>query len=279
MTLPITFTLVRHGRSEANVIQERLKSNGVVADIPAGLFDRHDANMRLYSEGVDQAEAAGRWLHEHGPAFDRFYTSPHTRTRETAAHLHLDGAWRVDDRFRERDWGEVHYITETGEDPLSAASKHSRQLSRFYWKPQAGESLATGVRLRVESILSSLYRKEGINHVIAVTHGEFISACQFVIERMTPDQWEKMDRDPNYKVQNAMIIQYTRQDPFGKPTRSKRFPWRKEMPLSKHFKWRRAICPWDESLSWNGGQWEPILFHKFGDNELLTSVEEYKPLL
>lgn len=276
MTLPETLTLIRHGHSEANYVQEMVKQYSpeeVLAHIPAGLRERHDANMRLTKKGIEQAQIAGAWLREYGFDFDRFYTSPHTRTRETAVNLALDERfenveWRVDDRFRERDWGELKYVNfETGGDPLDADSRHNRSLSQWYWKPLAGESLSTGVRLRVESIKNSMYRKTDTKHMVGVTHGETMRTFQFVIERMTPDQWEKMDADEAFKMRNTMIIQYSRHEE-GDP----------EAPMSRHFAWRRAVCPWDESLSWQGGQWQPVAFKKFSTDELRQTVERFKPL-
>lgn len=271
MTLPETFTLIRHGHSEANLIQEQVKG-GNLTTLPAGLFERHDANMRLTEKGRAQADAAGEWLRAHGFEFDRFYVSPHTRTCETAVHLALDARydvqWRVDDRFRERDWGEIHYVNpDSMADPLSDESRHNRELSQWYWAPRAGESLSTGVRLRVESIMNSMYRKEHTKHVLAVTHGEFIRTCQFVVERMTPSQWERMDADEAYKMRNTMIVQYSRReqgDPAGE--------------LSRHFAWRRAVCPWDESLSWDGGRWQQVAFKKLSTQQLAKRIEQYKPL-
>jgi len=266
MTLPYTLTLVRHGQSEANVVQQALRERTAL-NIPEEFFQRHDSNMRLTNRGVEQAVAAGEWLAKHGPKFDRFYVSPHTRTRETAYYLKLAGEWRLEDRIRERDWGEIHSVTKDFQDPQTDASRHNRALSAWYWKPQAGESLATGVRLRVESILNSLYRKVGINHVIAVTHGEFISTAQFVIERMTPDAWATMEADKSFKIQNTMIVQYTRVNPNNPED------------VSHHFKWRRAICPWDESLSWNNGEWVSVAIKKYTDADLLASVEGFGRLL
>jgi len=260
MTLPETLTLIRHGLSEANVIQQALRTELKVS-LPEAFFTRHDSNMRLAPEGVEQAIAAGDWLRKNHFSFDRFYVSPHTRTRETAYNLHLNGEWRVDDRFRERDWGEVKSA-----DPITEASQRNRDLSEWYWKPQAGESLATGVRLRVESIMNSLYRKDDTLHTIAITHGEFIRTAQMVIERMTPDLWSEKNDDPAYKMQNCMIVQYSRRNPNNPEE------------VVDHYKWRRAICPWDETLSWDNGEWVYVSVTKFSDEDLRESVEGYKRL-
>ena len=262
MTLPNYFTLVRHGYSEANLVQAKVKKNEPV-DIPPEFFDRHDSTMRLTGKGVEQAQAAGEWLKaNHTIGFDRFYVSPHSRTLETASHLRLNGDWRVDDRFRERDWGKLHSANADGTSPMTPEMKLAQEKSAWYWKPPSGESLSTGVRLRVTDIMTTLYRQNNVNSVIGVAHGELLRVAQFVIQKMTPIQWELMDRDPAYKMQNTMIIQYSTVDPntgFN----------------GKHYEWMRAVCPWDESLSWNGGDWVRFKSPTYKDDELVTLYENH----
>lgn len=267
MTLPMNFTLVRHGLSEANRIQKFMKSDNLEG--LRGLVDmvavaaRHDSTTRLSVRGVEQAEATGEWLRANMNPFDRFYVSPHIRTRETAAHLHLNGEWIVDDRFRERDWGEIANPNEDFTNPMTEFSKRLKKMNEWYWKPQGGESLATGVRARVEFVMESLYRREGVNNVVAVTHGEFIRVAQFVIERMSPDYFNLTDADPAFKVENTMVLEYTRQNPSN------------PADIRETFKWRRATCPWDESKSWVGGEWVEFNTQKHSDEELLTFAETH----
>jgi broad specificity phosphatase PhoE len=264
MTLPIYYTLVRHGLSEANRMQKFLRDGDISA--LAGIIDpdfinRHDSSMRLSKEGVEQAKITGNWLRENWEQFDRFYVSPHVRTRETAAHLRLDGEWIVDDRFRERDWGEVANPTEDFKNPMSPLSIRLKEMNQWYWKPQGGESLATGVRFRAESVMDSLHRRQGIQNVVAVAHGEFINVSRLVIERLTPDAFNLMDSSGDYRVANTMVIQYTRQNP-EKPTE-----------ISNSYHWRRAICPWDSSKSWNNGEWVHFNTQKHSDDDLLRYAE------
>lgn len=262
MALPNFLTFVRHGQSEANVIQKRVKSAGEQpADVPAGFIERHDSFMRLSALGVEQAQATGDFLASE-PGFDRFYVSPHIRARETAHHLQLNGAWRIDDRVRERDYGEV-----MSHIPLDEETRRIRSLHDWYWKPPGGESMSTGVRLRVESLMNSLYRREGVNNVVVVAHGELIRTAQFVIERLTPDMVLDLDGDPAYRVENTMVVQYTRRNPEDVGD------------VASHYKWRRAICPWDRSLDWDGGRWVHADTRKFSDQDLLASVEKYKRVL
>lgn len=277
MTLPMNLTLVRHGQSEANLVQKFVKT-GKGASLPdhiedmSRLFSSHDSIRRLSKEGVRQAEIAGEWLRNldlntdtHN--FDRFYVSPHVRTRETAAHLKLNGEWIVDDRLRERDWGEVSNPSEDFTSGISELSQKIREQNPWYWKPQGGESLATGVRIRVESILESLHRRgDHVNSALLVAHGEFISVARFVIEKMTPDQFIRDDVDPNRKIDNTMIIQYSRQNPNS------------VNDIRKRYHWRRAVCPWDTERSWNNGEWIEFEPAKFSDSELLNFAESHDRL-
>lgn len=264
MTLPKYFTLVRHGYSEANFIQKKVRNKDVI-EIPSEFFDRHDSTMRLTHKGVTQAEAAGDWLQSNHPAFDRFYVSPHSRTLETAHNMHLGGEWRVDDRFRDRDWGKLHSINEDGSSSLTKEMELAQKKSAWYWKPPGGESLSTGVRLRVTDIMATLYRQGKAENVVGVAHGEFLRVVQFVIEKMTPIQREAINRDPNYAMQNAMILQYSTVNPHTGD-------------VSEHYEWRRAICPWDESLSWDDGEWVHFSSPKYSDDELLSLYESHAPI-
>lgn len=262
----MNFTLVRHGLSEANRIQKYMHDSDLKSLeqlLDPSFVTRHDSTARLTREGVEQAAATGNWLRANLPAFDRFYVSPHVRTRETAAHLRLEGEWIVDDRWRERDWGEVSSPTEDFQDRMSELSRTLKKMNEWYWKPQGGESLATGVRSRVELVLNSLHRREGVNNVLGVAHGEFIKVAQFVIERLTPDIYNKWDADDDHKVANTMVLQYTRQNPNN------------PAEITENFHWRRATCPWDEEKSWNGGEWVEFHTPKHSDDELLSYSETH----
>ena len=262
MTLPERLTLVRHGESEANIASHLVKT-GRASEVPKSFANRHDSFMRLSPKGVEQANIAGRWLAENFEIpFDRFYVSPHARTRETAAQLKLNGEWLVDDRFRERDWGEVY-----SHKGMDDEAKRVRNLHEYYWKPLGGESLATGVRLRIESIMNSLYRRNNIHHVLAVAHGESIRQFQVVNERLTPEAFLEYSNNPEYKIQNAMIIQYSCVNPNDPTERS------------NHYQWRRGICPWDRSLDWDNGKWLNVDAVKHSDQDLLNYVHTIKPLL
>lgn len=267
MPLPVDFILVRHGHSERNRMIHLLESQrteDLMELAGDAFFYQHDAKARLTSRGVQQAKAAGEWLRDNDFHFNRFYVSPHTRALETAALLKLGGSWKIDDRFRERDWGLAGEVRKDYAPTISTSSLHLKELNFWYWKPDAGESLATGVRSRAQFILESLFRKHGDEQVIAVTHGEFIMCMQFLLESLTPEEFNKRWVNPTSrnKLQNTTIVHYSRRDPED-PTH-----------LTETYSWRRGIVPWDLSLSWDNGKWVKLEEKQYSDSELLELAEK-----
>lgn len=264
MPLPQFLTFVRHGQSEANVAQALVKE-GRAHDLPVEFARRHDSLMRLTPLGVEQAQVAGQWLRDNWTHPDRFYVSPHVRARETAATLALGGEWRVDDRFRERDWGEVF-----SHQPMPQAVREFKELDQWYWQPAGGESLATGVRGRVKDVMDSLYRRGNgkNNNVLAVAHGEFIATAEFVVERLTPEAWRARDDDPHYKIHNTMIVQYTTRNPLDES----------DDTIHSHYTWRRGVCPWDRNLDWDGGEWVQVHSPRHTEADLLAEVNRHPHL-
>jgi broad specificity phosphatase PhoE len=266
MAMPEHLVLVRHGQSEANIIQKQFKQDPA-ANAPAGFFDRHDSETRLSPAGRDQARAAGDWLRRTGlDTFDRYYVSPHVRTAETAASLALNGNWTLDVRWRERDWGEFGVLNNAERAERFALSQKLKDQNKWYWCPPGGESLATGVYGRFRDILNTLHREADGQRVLAVTHAEMIDVARFVLERMTPQQWLAQDADPAYNVRNCQVLHYTRRDPAGGR-------------LDPRIRWMRSVCPWEESNSWRGGEWIEIERRQYRDRDLMDIVEQYPLLL
>lgn len=264
--MPIDLVLIRHGQSEANIVQRRFKDDPQ-AQAPDGFFDRHDSEMRLSPTGREQARAAGDWLRAHGlPSFDRYYVSPHVRTAETAAALALDGDWRLDVRWRERDWGEFGMLNAEQRTQQFALSQKLKEQNKWYWCPPGGESLATGVYGRFRDILDTLHREAAGQRVLAVTHAEMIDVARFVLERLTPQQWLAQDSDPAYRVSNCQIMHYTRRDPATGT-------------LGQRLRWMRSVCPWEQSHSWRDGAWIEIPRRRYGDADLMELVSRFPPLL
>lgn len=266
MAMPNDLVMVRHGYSEANEIQKRIKQQADY-EIPAVFHDRHDSLMVLADLGIEQASAAGEWLNSEFPeGFDNFYVSPHNRTLKTAGLLALGGAWKLDDRWRERDWGEYGILNDDERLEKYELSHKLQGQNKWYWCPPGGESLATGVRLRFEDTLDTLHREATGQRVVAVTHGETIDVARFVLERMTPQEWLLQDKDSAYKISNCQIMHYSRINPH-------------DGSVSHKLEWRRSICPWDESRSWQSGEWVNISHTRYSDEELIAMADSVEPLL
>jgi broad specificity phosphatase PhoE len=266
MTMPRDLLLVRHGQSEPNIIQ-KLRKEEPDTIAPEGFFDRHDSRMRLSSEGVRQAQATGLWIRQNFPEdFNKYSVSSLARTIETAGEMAIGGCWDIDDRWRERDWGEYGISSDDEQKQKYEISRKLKNQSKWYWCPPGGESLATGVRLRFEDILESMHRELPDTRQIVVTHGETMEVARFVLERLLPEEWQRQEQDEAFKLANCQILHFSRADPVTGE-------------LSRRIEWRRSICAWDESRSWNNGEWVHIEHRKYNDQELLGLVEAYPRLL
>lgn len=261
MVLPVDLVFVRHGQSEANIVQKSEKE--IVGYVPPAWYrEKHDSKMNLSPLGREQAIEAGKWLHENILIdFDKFYVSPHTRACQTAGLLNLDGLWTKDDRYRERDWGVYGIAHRQEREDKYGDSTYIRSRSEWYWKPTGGESLATGVRLRFDGAIDKLHRQtdpnDDFSSVVIVAHGEMLRVAQFVLEHMTPDDWNQQEEDNSAKIANCQILHYSRRNPHTGE-------------ISNRIEWRRSVCPWDETKSWNNGEWVRIERKFFTDDELLA---------
>jgi NAD+ kinase len=266
MGMPNNLLMVRHGPSEPNKVQKRFKEDPT-AQAPEGFFDRHDSLMRLNQDDLDKVRMTGEWIKREFPnGFDRCSTSPHIRAVETAGTLALGGKWRIDDRWRERDWGEYGILNEEQREEQYRHSRKLKNQNKWYWCPPGGESLATGVRLRFEDILDTYHRELNGKDAIAVTHGEKIDVGSFVLERLTVIEWLARNEDPKFRIPNCFVLQYSRTNPeTGR--------------MENHANWRRGVCVWDPNFSWDDGNWVRIEHKQYSDEELLQMAEQYPPLL
>lgn len=153
MTMPLNLIFVRHGHSEANEAMGQAKK-GDNRLLTPDFREIPGHRWRLTEKGREQARIAGDWIRANmATRFDRYYASPFVRTMETAAHLELPNTeWRLDQRLRERDWGEINSVPPPEHQTRYPQNALIKKIDALYWRPPAGESIAD-VRLRVRKFL------------------------------------------------------------------------------------------------------------------------------
>lgn len=272
MSMPYRLTFVRHGQSEANVVQATHKAGGVHPN-EQEILARPDWQQRLSAKGVEQARIAREWLEKEiggVAAYDLRYVSYFLRGRETAVHLGglETTGWRRDDRIVERNWGVYGRATaEEKEDRFALTTLH-KQLDPLNAGLDGGESLTSGVLMRERDFLHTLHREAADKTALVVTHGEFMWTVRYDIERMAPEDWQDLDEDPTQKIRNCAVLDYSRVNPEDSED------------IRKPMKWMRLIYPDNEAESPYGGKWQEIPDRKeVSGADLLEQVNRFPTLI
>jgi len=268
MAMPLNFILVRHGESEGNVAGKRSKK-GDHSDFTSEYRARHSSKWRLTDKGVEQAKAAGAWLHANGLGgqYFRYYVSSYLRAMETAYHLQLaDADWRILEILRERDWGELDTMTVAERQEVFAHNLAMREADRYFWRTPNGESMADMV-IRLYPFFDQLHREcANVPIVGCVCHGEVMWAIRCRLEYILPDRFNELDLStkPFDQIHNGQILHYTRVNPVTQV-------------VATRLRWVRSICPWDLSRSSN--DWREIIRPKFNNDDLLAMVNKHSRLV
>ena len=271
MSMPVDLVFVRHGQSEANIIQKADKQS-ILHPGAARINDRPDWRQRLSAKGIQQAKIAKEWIDEYlggVESFDGRYVSPFLRTRETAAYLGgMDvGGWTVDDRVVERGWGVYGIVPRAEQRSQFPLTSKLHELTPWYVRFDGGESMPD-VYARFRDFQGTLHREQIDTRVIVVSHGDFINVARYGVERMLPEQWEALDRDARYTIRNCSVTHYSRVNPDD-PT-----------DVRDKIHWRRMIYPDAIQESPDGGQWVELPGRqRYTGAELLKQIEFSEPLL
>lgn len=271
MTMPRDLVFARHGQSEANIVQKR-DDHGIDPAISAQIFTRPDWQHRLTEQGVEQAKTAREWIERNLGglgSFDALYVSPFYRTRETASYMggpDVEG-WTIDDRIVERSWGvygRLPRAEQRSQFPLTAEEK---LVNPWYVRLDGGESMPD-VYGRFRDFQGTLHRERADQRVFVVSHGDFINAARYGIERLMPEEWEQLDSDRNYTIRNCTILHYTRVNPDD-PT-----------DIRAKLHWRRYIYPDQPELSPDDGKWVELTERRrYNGVELLDQAMKSPRLL
>ena len=199
--------IVRHGESVRNHASD-LARHGDTTLLEYQLrFERDEAAWDLTQRGIDQARAAGIWIRENvGDAFQAKYVSPFKRTLQTASMLELGSeTWIVDDRLRERDWGD--YMAPGV--PLYTVEQYLEDLSvcgSVQWKANfPGAESVEDMLARCRSFMKDLIHEHHAGRVILVTHGGTMKSLQLIIERLDVDEVDKLTER---HLTNCSVLQY-----------------------------------------------------------------------
>ncbi|HEX8390640.1 MAG TPA: histidine phosphatase family protein [Candidatus Saccharimonadales bacterium] len=265
MAMPRDLIFVRHGQSEANIVQKNDNHN-LSSEVAASIFGRPDWQQRLTIQGIEQAKYAGKWIcREIGDlsSFDALYVSPFLRTRETAAHLggpELQG-WTVDDRLVERSWGVYGSLPRAEQRAQYPRTAEAKRINPWYIRLDGGESMPD-VYGRFRDFQGTLHREQADKRVLVVSHGDFINVARYGVERMLPEGWEEMDATPEYTIRNCTVLHYSRVNPAD-PT-----------DIRPKLAWRRYTYPDKPTASPDGGEWVALPDRqRFSGEDLLAQIE------
>jgi broad specificity phosphatase PhoE len=269
--MPIDLVFVRHGQSEANIVQKADKES-VIHPAAVHINDRPDWRQRLSPKGITQAQIAKEWIDEHLggiESFDGRYASPFLRTRETAAYLGglETGEWTIDDRLVERGWGVYGIVPRAEQRVQFPLTSRLHELTPWYVRFDGGESMPD-VYGRFRDFQGTLHREQSDKRVIIVSHGDFINVARYGVERMLPEQWEALDRDPRYTIRNCSITHYSRVNPDD------------PNDIRDKIHWRRIVYPDALHESPDAGAWVELPGRqRYTGAELLNQIAFSEPLL
>jgi NAD+ kinase len=264
--MPVDLVLVRHGETEGNLARQLSKQGDKRLWTPE-FRERPGRLWRLTDRGIEQAQAAGRWICANiGVDYDRYITSEYLRAKETAGHLGLPAAeWEEEFYLRERLWGPLENLPEDERWDTYKEELEKRKSDSFYWRPPHGESQAE-VCERVDWVVYNLHRECAGGRVIAVSHEDVLWAVRARFERFSQERWQEMraSEDPRDRIHNGQVLHYSRRNPENDE-------------ISSNYDWLRSVCPYDPGLSHN--EWQKIERPRFSNEALLERVAATKRLI
>ena len=208
---PHTIWVVRHGQSAGNVARDQAEA----ARLPMIDIATRDMDVPLSPLGEQQARALGRWFGdmpaEKQPTVVLY--SPYVRARKTA-QLILESAgidpegltFHVDERLREKEFGQLDRLTQSG-IALKFPELHEQRnrVGKFYFRPPGGESWCD-VILRLRSMLDTVTRGYREEHVLIVAHQVIVNCFRYLLERM--EEEEILEADRTQDVPNCSVTSY-----------------------------------------------------------------------
>jgi broad specificity phosphatase PhoE len=208
---PARLWIVRHGESSGNIARDRANLAGLDRiDIA-----QRDVEVPLSERGREQVAALGQWFG--ALAADQrpevVIASPYLRAKDTAASVatsdrigQTEIQRRVDERFREREFGVLDRLTSAGIRQLFPEQVNLRKsIGKFYHRPPGGESWCD-VILRLRSALDTMSLHYAGRRVLVVAHQVVVLCLRYLLEDMTEAQILEIDAAGD--VANCSITEY-----------------------------------------------------------------------
>lgn len=206
-SMPNELILIRHGESEANIIQ-RSRKKGLSKNIPEKYFSTPDREIRLSKLGIEQAKETGLFLKEmFKNGVDVIYVSDHTRAKETCALVCLAAGWnhvkiKVDPQLGERNWGGFHLL----DDSKRKEILENKKRDPLHTAMPDGETLLEA-RNRTRTFLERCYRQYSGKKVLVFTHGEYIESIWAEIAHMRTEEQISFFKD-SVDIKNCQVIRF-----------------------------------------------------------------------
>lgn len=271
MTMPRRLVQVRHGQSEANVVQKELLLD-LDPEMVKEIYSRPDWMQRLSPLGVEQAKTAGDWIRSNIgrlASFDTIYVSPFMRTFETACYAAGDEDVYLtpEDRIIERDWGLYGKLSRDEQREQYPGTYRNKKDNPLYARLDGGESVMD-VYGRIRDIHATLHREFPDGRVLMFTHGDYMMTERYVNERMLPEEFIEMVRDPRYDFRNGTVLDWSRENPSDPED------------VRDRLNWMRMVHPTAPELSPNNGEWTEIRHkRRYSVQEGLGRLAYASPLL
>lgn len=271
MANPLRLVMIRHGESESNIVQNAQK-RGEKFEFEDEISLRVDWKQRLSPRGREQIRNASRELKKiYGGLnfFDAKYVSPFIRTRETAVELSAGGdfCWQIDDRLSERIWGIYGVVSREEQRSHFPMTTRLANDDPWYIRYDGGESLFD-VFNRFKAFRSKLWRENSCENVLIVAHKQLIQIACYDIEKLLPEDWDKIWENRKYNIPNAGLVEFSRVNPLD------------SRDIRDDFCWRRIINLADRNAGESFEEWEEIANEKtFSTEEIQGQVSYYRPIL
>lgn len=225
MKWPVELVIVRHAQSGYNILRGMKSSDPEYLEFKRAYEENHrseaarrlaekilakyrlgvsDADTRLTPDGVKMAGDTGAALRRKfdGVLPHIIFVSPYDRTLETLGCMKLGWpelekvAMVPEDRIREQEHGlALLYSDWRVFHVMHPEQKDLRHLQGPYWYqyPQ-GESVSQ-VRDRIRSFVGTLVREYSGQRVMLITHHLTILSIRAILERLTPRQFIRLDKE------------------------------------------------------------------------------------